>query len=149
MTGEILRIAAATTFTRPTTRLRGKMRGCPIVRYVAEDMSSRSSSPPHPPAGMADRVVIVWPEIGDYLSILPPSSPHLPNPFFAPFLSRTISGEKSGNNRKGSLSLKRVIKLMIRGGAAPRRAGGRCTDSPADESRKKRTMATDPRLSLS
>ena len=64
---------------------------------------------------MADRVVIVWPEIGDYLSILPTSAKSV---FSAPFLSRrTISGEKSGNNRRGSSSLGRVIKLMIRGGA--------------------------------
>ena len=63
---------------------------------------------------MADRVVIVWPEIGDYLSILPTSAKSV---FSAPFLSRrTISGEKSGNNRRGSSSLGRVIKLMIRGG---------------------------------
>ena len=64
---------------------------------------------------MADRVVIVWPEIGDYLSILPTSAKSV---FSAPFLSRrTISGEKSVNNRRGSSSLGRVIKLMIRGGA--------------------------------
>ena len=64
---------------------------------------------------MADRVVIVWPEIGDYLSIPPTSAKSV---FSAPFLSRrTISGEKSGNNRRGSSSLGRVIKLMIRGGA--------------------------------
>ena len=75
---------------------------------------------------MADRVVIVWPEIGDYLSILPTSAKSV---FSAPFLSRrTISGEKSGNNRRGSSSLGRVIKLMIRGGARAARIREQSTE---------------------
>ena len=100
------------------------MAGCSFLRcrtWRASGSSSMSSSP----VMAADRVVIVWPEIGDYLSILPTSAKSV---FSAPFLSRTISGEKSGNNRKGSLSLKRVIKLMIRGGAAAGRSRQRARE---------------------
>ena len=80
---------------------------------------------------MADRVVIVWPEIGDYLSILPTSAKSV---FSAPFLSRrTISGEKSGNNRRGSSSLGRVIKLMIRGGARAARIREQSTEEEGEQ----------------
>ena len=99
-------------------RTNARSAGCPPVFVL---ILSLLASPV-----MADRVVIVWPEIGDYLSILPTSAKSV---FSAPFLSRrTISGEKSGNNRRGSSSLGRVIKLMIRGGARAARIREQSTE---------------------
>ena len=96
---------------------------------------------------MADRVVIVWPEIGDYLSILPTSAKSV---FSAPFLSRrTISGEKSGNNRRGSSSLGRVIKLMIRGGARAARIREQSTEEGEQIEGEREGEATDPPSSQS